>query len=141
MLDMMSTKYVYAHTSVAGAASDNAKKTSAAIDRLDFGSCKLDIVYSGTLAEGKTLSFTVDVTDCATSGGSYASYSAVAKTVYATGGSSGSTETGIITLDVNLAGADRYLKIDITSDLSATGTDTAFYCAGLTLADPDSVPV
>ena len=141
MLDMMNPENVYAWTSVAAAASDNAKKTSAAIDRLGYSSCMLLIPWQAVLAEAKTVSFTVDVTDCATSGGSYASYSAVAKTVYGTGGSGGSTASGMIELDVDLKGADRYLKVEITSDLSATGTDTAYWGAALVLADPDSVPV
>ena len=141
MLDLTYSNNAKGKYSVAAAASDNSAVTSAAIDRSNYGSCKVIIPWSATLQEDKTFSLTIAVKDCATSDGSYADYSTVAKTVYATGGSGGSTSYGTATLDVNLNGAKRYIETVITSDLSATGTDTAFWAANVEMMDPVVAPV
>jgi hypothetical protein len=128
--------YAGSGRALAAGTGDATKVTSIDIDRLGYMSGTLVISGQATLQEAKTLSFTIDIQDCSTADGTFASYKAVAKTAYATGDSGGSTDYFCIPVDVNLEGADRYLNIDITPDLSATGTDTATWAATMILAGP-----
>ena len=134
--------YAGSGRALAAGTGDATKVTSPDIDRLGYMSGTLLISGQATLQYAKTLSFTIDIQDCSTADGTFASYSAVAKTAYVTGASGGSTAYFTIPVDVNLEGADRYLNIDITPDLSATGTDTATWAAAMVLAGPvESVAV
>lgn len=136
--------YAGSGTATAAGTGDATKVTSIDIDRLGYMSGTLVISGKATLQEDKTLSFTIDIQDCSTADGTFASYKSVSKTAYATGGSGGTTEYFCVPVDVNLEGADRYLNIDITPDLSATGTDTATWAAVMILAGPTesvSIPI
>ena len=130
---------------VAGSGTDNSKVTGAAIDRIVNGglarSCKLVIPYEAVLAEGKKISFTVGLTDCATSNGSYSTATAIqAATAAATGGTGGSTEVGNVELDIDLSGYAQFLKFEITADLDASGTDTANWFSSVVLGGFDVEP-
>ena len=130
---------------VAGSGTDNVKVTGAEINRLVNGglarSLKLLIPYSFTLADGKVAKFTVGLTDCATSGGSYSTATAIqAATTAATGGTGGSTEAGHVELDIDLSGYAQYLKFEITADLDASGTDAGNWFSSVVLGGFDVEP-
>jgi hypothetical protein len=112
---------------VAAGAGDNTEVDSGYIDRQGYDSCKMIIGYSATLAEGKTLSIAANLQDATSSGGAgVADYgTAKANGVVATGGTGGSTETGVVELDFDLSGANQFIRGQMTPDLSATATDTA----------------
>lgn len=120
----------------AGGTGDNTEVDGVYADRMDSASglalsAKLVISYRAVLAQAATLSITANIQDnTVNSGGSPVDYGpAFAKTVVATGGTGGSTEVGTIELDFDLASAERYVRSQITPDLSAANTDTAIIWA------------
>lgn len=128
----------------AGAGSDNVKVTSVAIDRVDpttggmANSAILAFHYTPGLAAGETLSLTLTVLHDDASGGSYASSVAVLpKTVIKTGAS---TVADVYQINLDLSGYKRYLKIETTPDLGASGTDTVRGGTTLTLMGFDIQP-
>lgn len=89
-------------------------------------SAKLVIAFEAVLAEDETLSIAANAQDAADSSGTGAADfgDAIASAVVATGGTGGSTERGVVGLDLNLAGAAEYLRSQVTPNLSAGATDT-----------------
>lgn len=126
---------------VAGSGTDNTKVTNTdGIDRLGYNSAKLVISANATLAATETLDFDVELSqseDDSTYTTPVASYTAE---TLLTGAAGGSTESGILELDIDLSGYDRYLKVGITGDLTASGTDTADWQAVLVLGGAQEVP-
>jgi len=123
--------YASYQTATAGGAGDNTEADGSYADRLDTSSgiaksAKLIIGYRATLAAAATLSLTVNIQDDADGSGAGTDFGpALAKTVVATGAGGGSTETGTVELDFDLSSAERYVRSQITPDLSAGATDTA----------------
>jgi hypothetical protein len=107
----------------AGTTYDAVGVEGAAVDRQNYDSAKLLIPYTTALTTNKKLTFSVVIEDCATSGGTYETFETVTATEVTASGS------GVVAYDINLAGAERYIKSYITGDLSHTGTDTAKYAA------------
>ena len=129
---------------VAAAGTDNVKVTSVAIDRVDpttggmANSAVLAFHYTPGLSAGETLSLTVSVLHDDASGGSYASSVAVLpKAIIKTGAS---TAADVYTINLDLSGYKRYLKIETTPDLGASGTDTVRGGTTLTLMGFDVQP-
>lgn len=128
--DVRSAYGSYVAATAAGSG-DNTKMTLVEVDRVDANggiamSAILVVPYTTTLAQAETLSLTLGITDCATSSGSYSTAtSLLAKTAISTGGTGGSTNTDVYEVRVDLRGYNRYLKFEVTPDLSASGTDTA----------------
>lgn len=118
-------------TAVAAGAGDNTEADGAYANRKDDKSgiamsAKLVISYRATLAQAATLSITANIQDDADGAGAGVDYGpAYPKTVVATGGTGGTTESGTIELDFDLAAAEQYVRSQITPDLSAGATDTA----------------
>lgn len=127
----------------AGGTGDATEVDGAWIDRQGFDSLKVVIAYTTTLAATKTLSLAANLQDASDSSGTGAADfgSALSATVVATGASGGSTETGVVELDFDVSGADQYVRIQFTPDLSATGTDTASISAIYVLGGADANPV
>lgn len=123
------------NTATAAGSGDNTEVNGAWLDRMISGgvalSAKLVINYTTTLTADATLSFGVQMRDATDDQGTGAADygDAVAKTVVATGESGGSTETGTVEVDIDLAGAKQYIQAQITPDLSAGATDTAAWSA------------
>lgn len=137
----LNSEYCGSVSWTAAGTGDNTAVTGLAIDRLGYNSAKAVIGYTTTLTEAKTLSFAVEITSCATSGGTYDTATALqAATVAATGDTGGSTETGTLEFDIDLSGYKRYIKINFTPDLSHTGTDTARAMAIAILGGKDTNP-
>lgn len=135
----------YIHSLTAGAATDNVEKTGVTIDRLANGSALsavLSLAYTATLAEGKKLGigYTVEHGDAADMSDA-SDFLDVAAATVATGGAGGSTETGVLSSDVDLAGAKRYIRLLFKADLDAANTDTATVAATVILGGADTLPL
>lgn len=133
------------HTLTAGAGSDNAEQTGPWIDRLGWDSCGVYAVYEATLAENETLSIAAnlqDSVDASTPKGDFTLGGAsLASTVVATGGTGGSTEQGVAYLGKwDLTMAERHVRVQVTSDLSAAGTDTATVAIVVVKDGGDALP-
>ena len=125
-------------TLTAGGAGDNTNVVGSTIDREGFstGSLPLSmdflVYFSATLTATKTLSLTLEL-DSSPDGAAWTSFATQAATVVATGPTGGGTVTGIARLTVagnpgpgvSLASAGRFLRSQVTPDLSNTATDTA----------------
>jgi hypothetical protein len=119
-----------ANTAVtAGGSGDATAVTGVIIDRAALNwpqSAVFAVPFTTTLAAAATLSLVMTVQSGENSGLSDAATLATrANAVIATGPGGGGTVTGCINLDVNLAGAGRYVRVNFTPDLSAANTDTA----------------
>lgn len=118
----------------AAGAGDATTVTGQTIDRMLLGasgttgslplSALVAVLFSATLASGKTLSVTFDVQDSA-DGTNFSDYATSSAIVAATGPSGGGTVRGQTELQVSLTSARRYFRLLFVPDLSATGTDTA----------------
>lgn len=127
---------------VAAGAGDNAEVSGPWIDRSGFLSAKLVITYKGVLAQDETLSIAANLQDDldGTGGDATDFGDAAANAVVATGGAGGSTEYGVVEIDVDLSGARQYVRAQFTPDLSAGATDTAVVSAVLVLGGADETP-
>lgn len=133
-------RFVSAHAATAGAGTDNSEQTGASIDRTGYLSGTAAIAWTATLASGATLSLTVKEQESA-DGSTWDTATTVhAAAVVATGESGGSTETGITRVKVNLSGKKKYVRYNVTSDLSAANTDTSVYGALMILGGADEHP-
>ena len=127
-------------TFTAGATGDNTLYTGDAVDRMGFGSCQVQMNSTLTLASGETFKNTINIYDCATSGGTYTLFSNLLNAgTIATGTATGGKYAS--RYNVDLSGAKRYIKIDSKADLSASGTDTAKYLLQLVLGGADVTPI
>ena len=119
-----------ANTSLtAGGGGDNSAVTGVIIDRAVIGwpqSAVVALPFTATLAATATLSLTPTVqSGNASNLSDAASLAAPGATVVATGPAGGGTVTGCHEINVSLAGAGRYVRVNVTPDLSAANTDTA----------------
>lgn len=127
----------------AGGSGDATEVTGTIFDRLAIGSPSsgvLAVSYTATLAEGETLSLTYSVEEGAESDLSDAAVLKTGTVVLATGDTGGSTEAGVAEIDLNLKAAGRYVRADLTPDLSASGTDTAALAAVVVCGGMDRLP-
>ena len=130
-------------TITAGGTGDNAEVNGAFIDRRGFNSLKVLVPFTATLGDAQTLSLAANVQSAADdSGAGAADYGeALASAVQATGGTGGSTETGVLELDYDLSGCGPFVRVQFTPDLSAANTDTASLGAVYVLAGATENPV
>jgi hypothetical protein len=116
----------------AGGTGDATEVVGVAIQRSTIGmpmGATFAVPFTATLAQTKTLSFAYTVEHSTASGSGYATLASSTGVVVATGATGGSTETGCLEIGVDLTGANDFVRIRITPDLSATGTDTAAFNA------------
>lgn len=141
--ETLAARFAGIASATAGGTGDATEKNCAYIDRQGFSSLKVVIAYSAALAEAKTLSIASNLQDATSSAGAgVADFGdAMASAVVATGGTGGSTETGVVELDFDISGADQYVRLQFTPDLSATGTDTATLSAVYILGGAQVQPV
>ena len=127
---------------VAGGAGDNTEVDCAYVDRRGFASLKAVIAYTATLQPGVTLKIAANLQDDADGVGVGTDFGdALASVTVATGPSGGGTRTGVIELDFDLSGADRYTRLQFTPNLSASATDVAELSAVYILAGATDDPV
>jgi len=136
-------------TAVAAGAGDNTALVGQVVDRLAFGdgagaplSAVGVAIFKTTLADGKTLSLTWKIEHGNDVGLSdTADLQTKAKAVVSTGGAGGSTNYGAETLDIDLSGCKRYIRITVTPDLDAANTDTASLSTALIFGGFARVPI
>jgi len=113
----------------AGGTGDATAVTGVIIDRAALGwpqSCVVALPFTATLAQAATLTLASVIQDGAESDLSdAATFATVASGVQATGDTGGSTEIGQVEVNVSLAAAKRYVRVNFTPDLSAANTDVA----------------
>jgi hypothetical protein len=99
------------------------------------------VAYTADLSEGDTLSIGVSVREDSADDftDDPQTIAALPAAVVATGGDGGTTEVGVIALDVNLAGARRYAQAIVTPTLSEA-TDEVTVSAVWVLAGSDDNP-
>ncbi len=114
-------------SATAGAAGDNTEVDGAWVDRLGFGSMKVAIPFSVTLGDGETLSIAANMQTASDASGTGAQDYATAlpATTVATGAAGGSTETGVVEMDVDLSSAGPFVRVQFTPSFSAGGADNA----------------
>lgn len=128
-------------TATAASTGDTTEVDCAWVDRMGDGglalSAKLVITYSAVLgagpAGGAALKFGVQMQDAtAIDGTGSDDYGdAVASTQVDVADSGGSTENGTCEVDIDLSGANRYIRAQITPDLTAPSADTLEWSASL----------
>ncbi len=92
------------------------------------------LVVQCVIASSQTVLLTLQLTDCATSDGTYADFgSPVTLTV-----ADGADETGKLELALDLSGAKRYLKVNAKANPTATGTAT--FGVSVALGGADVLP-
>lgn len=121
----ISPTYSSISTATAGGTGDATEVTGATVDRLGFGSAAVAIAYTTTLAATKTLSLAVSVQESDDGTNWDTAEVLQAATVQATGDTGGSTETGVLKIVDSYETRARYVRYNVTPDLSNTATDTA----------------
>jgi hypothetical protein len=117
---------------------DNTKVTGYTIDRKGTTngtmaySCELSIGYLAALTNAKTLSFAVEYQESSDNSSWATAVVLQAATVAETAGSSTNFE-GVVNLSLDLSTLKRYVRFNITPDLSHSSTDTAEFVAIATL--------
>ena len=116
---------------LAAGTGDATEVTGANIDVSGYDSGKLLISYVTSLTADKTLSFAVDKREGASDALCTADtdVALLAATVVKTGAATG--YEGVLELDIDFSGKKQYLGLDITPDLSHSGTDTCTWSAVL----------
>ena len=106
-------------------------------------SAKVIISYEAALGEGNTLKFGFNLQDATSNAGAGADDygDAYPSTVVATGGAGGSTEKGTVEFDIDLAGANEFIRTQTTPDLSAANTDTLKYMVTVVFFGADNQPM
>ena len=143
--DLVSVRRGAANTAVtAGGSGDNTLVTGVIIDRAALGwpqSAVFAVPFTATLAAAATLGISYAVQEGDDSGLSdAATLKSAALATVATGPGGGGTVTGILEINVSLAGAGRYIRGNFTPDLSAANTDTAALSAVWVLGGAERLP-
>lgn len=141
--ELLTARFAAIDSATAAGTGDATEVNGAYIDRQGFSSLKVVIAYTTTLAATKTLSVAANLQDATSNAGAgVADYGdAMASAVVATGPTGGGTVTGVIELDFDVSGADQYVRVQYTPDLSATSTDTATLSAVYVLGGAQVQPV
>ena len=132
-----------ANVVTAGTGADGLEQDGYFNDRSRRLSGVLVIAYTAVLAQDATLSLAANLQDASDSAGTGAADygDALANAVVATGDTGGSTEIGTVEIDVDLSGADAFVRGQVTPTLSAVATDTVALSAVLVLSGGDEYPI
>jgi len=126
---------------VAGGTGDATEVDGQYVDRLGHQSAVLVISGTATLAQAATLTIAANAQDDADGAGAGTDYGdAYAATTVATGGTGGSTEHFEVRLNFDLAAARRYIRAQITPNLSAANTDLCQWGATWILGPKQETP-
>lgn len=126
----------------AGGAGNNSALTGAAIDRapLEYPlSCVLASFFEATLQSGATLTLTTKIQH-SPDNSTWTDFATEAATVVATGPSGGGQVIGTHPLNIDLSGANEYVRAYALPVLSATGTDTAVVVAAVCFGGEAELP-
>ena len=130
---------------VAAGTGDATKVTGKTIDRMTPGSAGylsavVAITGQAVLTDAKTISMAIELQESADDSSWDTAEVVQAATVLATS-SGGTTEKFCAEHAINLAGRKRYIRFNVTPDLSHSGTDTAEWGATCVLGGSDASPV
>lgn len=127
----------------AGGSGDATEVNCAWIDRRGFASLKAVVTFTTTLAAAATLTFAANLQDASDGSGTGAADfgTALPATVVATGPGGGGTVTGVVELDFDVTGADRYCRLQVTPNLSAANTDVLEFGVTYILAGATDNPI
>ena len=103
----------------------------------------LSVFASATLTDAATLTLSDLTVETASDdqGTSARALEADASTPFVlTGGTGGSTETGVFRLDVDFEGADTFVRFKYVPAFSRSDTDTANLFSGFVLGGPEVIP-
>ncbi|HTV07798.1 MAG TPA: hypothetical protein VMD97_01980 [Candidatus Aquilonibacter sp.] len=129
----------------AGGAGDNTEVNGLAIDRAALSyplSASFIAHYKAVLGAGNTISLSAVVQTADDSGftENVNTLATFAKAVVDTGAAGGSTQRGVVRFPVDFAGAQEFVRIQFTPDLSAANTDTADVSVVAVLGGQDYLP-
>ena len=120
----------------AGGSGDNTKVTGDTLEKTGYDSCLLAILGTMTIADGESLSYAVEIQDSAdNSTWNTATVLKASTAVKAFNGSSATDQSFTVPLNVDISQYDKYIRFNITPDLSASGTDTCNWGALATLGN------
>jgi hypothetical protein len=125
---------------------DNVKVTGQTIDRFDATSgglahsCVVSTAYLAALDATETLSLAHEYQTSANGSTWDTAVAIQTATVKATGGTGGSNERGTDEHTLSLVGLKRYVRFNVTPDLSRAGTDTATFHTQCILGGFDQLP-
>ncbi len=142
--DLIKVKRAAANSAAtAGGTGDNTEVVGVIIDRAAIGfpqSAQVVIPFTTTLGAGETLSLAYDVETGETSNLADASEVQAATSAVIATSAGGGTVTGEFTVDVPMAGAGRYVRLNYTPNLSRAGTDTAALSSVIVFGGMDRLP-
>lgn len=142
--DLVKAKRAAANsTATAGGTGDNTEVAGVIIDRAAIGfpqSALVVIPYTATLGAGESLSLAYDVESGEASNLSDATPVQAATSAVIASSVGGGTVTGEFTVDVPLAGAGRYVRLNYTPNLSRANTDTAALSSVIVFGGMDRLP-
>ena len=129
------------HSLVAAAASDNAAKETAAINRQGYLSAVVLVPWEAqAITDTKKLSLTVKRYQSANGTSWDAAETIQDATAVFTAATPTLAGNGCLKLAQDLSGCKQYVKYEVTADLDASGTDTACYSVVVVLGGGDVVP-
>jgi len=134
-------------TATAGSTGDATEANSAYVDRMDGAnglamSVKAIITYTTALGAGQSLSFAANLQDATSSGGdAVADFGEALPATVVASSVGGGTVTGVVELDFDLSGAERFIRLQSTPDLSRANTDTAEYSVTFVVYGHQRTPV
>ena len=125
----------------AGGSGDATKITGLAVDRLDYGSGLLVISGNGTIGNTETVSLEVEIQDCDTEGGTYETAVVLeADAVVLTASGALTNKRFEVGIPIGLAQYKQWVKLNVTPNLSASGTDTLELMGSLVVTDGNTIP-
>lgn len=127
----------------AGGALDNVKVTGQAVDRKSGSaisySAFIQTAYLAALSDTKSLTLAHEYQDSADNSTWNTAVVIEAATTKATS-DGGTNERGVDVHKLSLLALDRYVRVNVTPDLTATGTDTCLFFTVITLGGWSQVP-
>ena len=128
-------------TATAGGSGDAALATGSTIDRLGYASGKFAMFVNTTLASDKQLDAQVVYQLSANDSDWDTAVALLSQTVVEAVTTAITAGKYIVEKDINLDPLKRYIRFNVTPDLSATGTDTAAIQWGVVLGGYYSNPI
>lgn len=111
------------------------------VDRLGYRTGILTCPVAATLAATNTFTVSAKVQHSDTGTSGWADFAGPTNNLVLTGAADGSTESGLLELNLNLTTAKRYIRAVITGTLSAAETDTARAAGAFILSGAAEKPV
>lgn len=135
-------------SATAAGSGDNTLVTGTAIDRTSKTAfpggppkcLALGLNYTTTLASAETLTLGSVLIEHSPDNSAWETLATAASGTVETGGSGGTTNTGVYQMNANLETAEKWVRCKFTPDLSRGGTDTAQISATFAFAGFDQLP-